>query len=124
MHTHLCECVLDFGPVHAFWLFSFESYNGIMGGFQTNNRSIELQLMRKFLRDQSVQEISFPDCFCSDFEFLFQTAGQTGTLGEIEVEPVQSFRALALLCKGPVQRPICGMRFRSIDVCHHHAWIV
>lgn len=104
MYTHLCECVLDFGPVYAFWLFSFERYNGIMGGFQTNYRSIELQLMRKFLRDQSVQEISFPDCFRSDFESLFQTAGQTGTLGEIEVEPVQSFRALASLCKGPVQR--------------------
>ena len=34
MHNHLCECVLDFGPVYACWLFSFERYNGIMGSFQ------------------------------------------------------------------------------------------
>ena len=40
MHTQLSECVLDFGPVYAFWFFSFERYNGIVGGFQTNNRSI------------------------------------------------------------------------------------
>lgn len=60
MHTHLCERVLDFGPVYAFWLFSFERYNGIVGSFQTNNRSIELQFMRKFLRDQTVQEVAFP----------------------------------------------------------------
>ena len=60
MHTHLTECILDFGPVYAFWLFSFERYNGIMGGFHTNNRSIELQLMQKFIRDQSVRGIPLP----------------------------------------------------------------
>ena len=79
MHTHLCECVLDFCPVFAFWLFSSERYNSIMGGFLSNNHSFELQLMRKFLCDQSVQEISFPDSFHSNFESLFQTAGQSGT---------------------------------------------
>lgn len=103
MHTHLCECVLDFGPVYAFWLFSFERYNGIMGNFQTNNRSIELQLMRKFLRDQAVQEIPCPDTFRSDFEPLIKPMGQSGTLGEMQIEPLQSFRALASLCNGSVQ---------------------
>ena len=29
MHTHLSECMFDFGPAHVFWLFSFERYNGI-----------------------------------------------------------------------------------------------
>lgn len=82
MHTHLSECVLDFGPVYAFWLFSFERYNGIMGGFHTNNRSIEPQLMRKFLRDQSVQGIPLPDSFRAEFEPLIRPVGQTGTLGE------------------------------------------
>ena len=68
MYTHLSECVLDFGPVYAFWLFSFERYNGIMGGFQTNNRSIELQLMRKFVRDQSLQDIPLPESFRAVFQ--------------------------------------------------------
>ena len=103
MHTHLAECILDFGPVYAFWLFSFERYNGIMGGFHTNNRSIELQLMRKFLRDQSVHGITLPSSFRAEFEPLIRPVGQTGTLGETELEPVHSFRALAALCHGPAQ---------------------
>ena len=31
LHCHLKDCVLDFGPVYAFWLFSFERLNGFLG---------------------------------------------------------------------------------------------
>lgn len=31
LHCHLTECVKDFGPVYAFWLFAYERFNGIMG---------------------------------------------------------------------------------------------
>lgn len=31
MHLHLADCLQDFGPFHAFWLFSFERYNGLLG---------------------------------------------------------------------------------------------
>ena len=47
LHCHLKEIILDYGPIHTFWCFSFERYNGILGSIQTNNRSIELQIMRK-----------------------------------------------------------------------------
>jgi hypothetical protein len=47
LHCHLKDVIKDFGPIHSFWCFSFEHYNGILGSFTTNNRSIELQLMRK-----------------------------------------------------------------------------
>ena len=30
LHCHLKECVLDYGPIHSFWCFSFERYNGIL----------------------------------------------------------------------------------------------
>ena len=53
MHSHLIECVKDFGPITAFWLFSFERYNGILGDEPTNNRLIELQLIRRFVQDNS-----------------------------------------------------------------------
>ena len=46
---HLKECIKDFGPVYGFWCFSFERYNGIMGNYHTNNQSIEIQVMRKFV---------------------------------------------------------------------------
>ena len=51
MHCHLASCVKEFGPIHSFWLFPFERYNGILEGQPSNNRSIELQLMRRFLKD-------------------------------------------------------------------------
>ena len=40
LQTHLLECILDYGPVYSFWLFSFERYKGIIGQFKTNQRII------------------------------------------------------------------------------------
>lgn len=48
LHGHLASCVKDYGPVYAFWLFSFERLNGILGSFHTNNRDISAQVMRCF----------------------------------------------------------------------------
>lgn len=31
LSLHLCECSIDFGPLYAFWCFSFERMNGILG---------------------------------------------------------------------------------------------
>src|SRR5436190_15981972 len=28
---HLCECSYDYGPLYAFWYFSFERMNGVLG---------------------------------------------------------------------------------------------
>ena len=49
MHCHLRECVLDYGPLHGFWLYPFERYNGILGAMPNNNRCIEVQIMKRFL---------------------------------------------------------------------------
>lgn len=40
LHLHIKECLLDFGPSHSFWCFSFERYNGILGSFHTNMKRI------------------------------------------------------------------------------------
>ena len=53
MHCHLSSCLKEFGPLHSFWLFPFERYNGVLEGQPTNNRSVELQLMRQFQKDNS-----------------------------------------------------------------------
>lgn len=55
LHLHLKDCLLDYGPVHGFWCFGFERFNGIMGRYHTNSQSIETQLMRKFLREQHIR---------------------------------------------------------------------
>ena len=53
LHAHLTDCISDFGPMASFWLFSFERFNGILGDEPTNNRSIELQLMSRFVKDNA-----------------------------------------------------------------------
>lgn len=58
LHCHLKETVTDYGPIHSFWCFSFERYNGILGSIKTNNRSIELQLMRKVTTLRCIDNIS------------------------------------------------------------------
>ena len=52
-HCHLKERVIDCGPVHAFWFFSFERFNG---------RS-EIQLLPKLLAGQFVWDVKFPSEF-------------------------------------------------------------
>lgn len=53
LHAHLVDCVRDYGPMSSFWLFSFERFNGILGDEHTNNRSIEVQLMDRFMKDNA-----------------------------------------------------------------------
>ena len=60
MHCHVVRCMKDFGPVHSFWLFPFERYNGILGSRPTNNRSVEVQLMRRFHTDNTFSVKSPP----------------------------------------------------------------
>ena len=70
MHLHLCDCLKDYGPLHAFWLYSFERYNGLLGKQPTNNRSIDIQLIKCFLRDNihlemlaTADRMPLADCF-------------------------------------------------------------
>ena len=67
LHCHLKECVIDCGPVHAFWFFSFERFNGILGTMQVNGRSVEIQLMRKLIARRFVSDVKFPNEFQEHF---------------------------------------------------------
>ena len=70
MHGHLKHCILDYGPISSFWLFSFERYNGIFESFPTNTASLEVQFMQRFVREFSVTTAYLPDVFRSDFNTL------------------------------------------------------
>ena len=74
LHCHLKQSLHDYGPIHNFWLFSYERYNGIMETFPSNNRSLEVQLMNKFYREfvlcASVKNL--PEEYISDFGSLVQ----------------------------------------------------
>ena len=62
LHNHLKDCLLDFGPIHVFWCFSFERFNGAFGYFHTNNRAVEIQFMRKIMTAK----------FCDSFHDVLQ----------------------------------------------------
>lgn len=48
LHAHLTDCIRDYGPLHSFWFYAFERYNGLLGNQPTNNRAIEVQLLNRF----------------------------------------------------------------------------
>ncbi|OAD74869.1 hypothetical protein PHYBLDRAFT_167209 [Phycomyces blakesleeanus NRRL 1555(-)] len=53
-HLHLKESIQDFGSIYSFWLFSFEHFNGVLKGFQANQKSsFEKTYMKKFVEDSS-----------------------------------------------------------------------
>lgn len=45
---HLHECMMDYGPLHAFWCFGFERFNGILGSYPNNHQNISVTIMKKF----------------------------------------------------------------------------
>ena len=85
MHGHLRSCMLDYGPLHGFWLYAFERYNGILGNIPHNNHSIEVQIMSKFLRDNEAFNMELPSENTSDFRDIFSdnnTLTPAGSLGD------------------------------------------
>ena len=83
MICHLKECILDYGPLHEFWLFPFERLNGVLGQFPNNNKSIEVQLLKRFMNNQLVTKIPRPTEFQEDFdEFLTNEATLVGSVGK------------------------------------------
>ena len=65
----LQTCRIDYGPVYSFWLFSqFERYNGMLGDFPTNQRSILIQLMRQFQNEQELSNITPPADYSEDLQ--------------------------------------------------------
>lgn len=81
MHNHLKEVLLDYGPVYAFWLFAYERFNGILQHQPNNNHNIEVQVMRRFLQDQSACTLQSPDIFKDELEnFCNLQPSVTGSL--------------------------------------------
>ena len=67
MHGHLKNVVEDYGPVYAFWLFSYERYNGILENQPNHNHAIEAQLMNRFLKDNIAYTFELPNTFSEHF---------------------------------------------------------
>lgn len=81
LHGHLKECILDYGPIHGFWCFPYERYNGLLGEFPNNKKSIEVQLMNRFSRENDVMSTPLPKEFAEVLNQHIPQARQvTGSL--------------------------------------------
>lgn len=87
LHCHLKQCVFDYGPIHNFWLFSYERYNGILENFPSNNRSLEIHLMQRFIQECSLYSAynTLPDIYHSDFQDIFQKDLEPTLQGSLQV---------------------------------------
>lgn len=91
MHCHLHDCIKDFGPLHGFWCYAFERYNGILGNMPNNNRCIEGQLMSRFLRENQALSSLPPNEFSEQLLPVFPTVKHAGSLADTcGVEPMST----------------------------------
>ena len=75
MACHLKDSMLDYGPLPAFWCFSFERYNGILEGMCKSWITPEKQMFSKFLNLQYLSTINIEstDVPREDFVGLLST---------------------------------------------------
>lgn len=91
LHNHIKDCLMDYGPSHAFWCFSFERYNGLLGSFHTNQKAIEPQIMRKFINAQRLHgDISMANLHLMSFPshqkpMSLNTLGDTSDVNVLEM---------------------------------------
>ncbi|KAH7918993.1 hypothetical protein BV22DRAFT_1108228 [Leucogyrophana mollusca] len=59
LSLHIPECLRSFGPVHGWWSFPFERFNGILQRAHTNNKPDELELtfIRSFCRGSNLKSL-------------------------------------------------------------------
>ena len=94
-------CVLDYGAVHNFWLFSLERLSGVLGDFKTNQRAVEIQLMRKFLHEQDIRDLPFPSLFYEQLKPPFHEMQKTST---DPLQDISSAVSLLSLSERPVTK--------------------
>ncbi|KAH9909423.1 uncharacterized protein BXZ73DRAFT_59511 [Epithele typhae] len=102
LSLHLCTCLLLFGPVHGWWAFPFERFNGIIQRLNTNNKidEIPLSYMRLFCLGSRLRHIfdstDWPDEEeFDDLTFAFRQMYPDTTQGSRIVDTVSAASKLA-----------------------------
>jgi ssDNA-binding Zn-finger/Zn-ribbon topoisomerase 1 len=81
LSLHLCECLYDYGPLYAFWCFSFERMNGVLGSLPNSHRTIEAELMRRLMNDNRIKDIASSGIVVKGLELL-ENRTTIGSLSE------------------------------------------
>ena len=59
LHIHLKDTLLNSGPAHATWCFSFERYDQLVGSASANNKSIKISLYEKIFENSNDSVTSY-----------------------------------------------------------------
>ena len=70
MHAHIKTGLYDYGPVHGFWCFTFERFNGVFESFQKNWICPELQIMTKFINCQDIIHMKNTSTSSEEFAWI------------------------------------------------------
>lgn len=70
MACYLKESMLDYGPLPAFWCFSFERYNGILEGMCKSWITPEKQMFSKFLNLQYLNSLKIKHAHLPEEDFV------------------------------------------------------
>ena len=98
MHQHLADCIRNYGPAPAFWLFGFERLNGILGAYKTNRKNVEIQVMKKLLMDLALDDTVQPEKFREIFRPVFEKVqGEKPVLGALASSLVDINASLILV---------------------------
>jgi len=93
LSLHLYECSSDYGPLYAFWCFSFERMNGILGNLPNSNRQIEPELMRRLMFDKQIDSIICSGIETKGLDLLERqpSAGSLSATDQFEADELHRF---------------------------------
>ncbi|GBC17868.2 hypothetical protein GLOIN_2v1775288 [Rhizophagus irregularis DAOM 181602=DAOM 197198] len=93
LSLHLRDCSSDYGPLYAFWCFSFERMNGILGSLPNSNRKIESELMRRLMFDKQIKNIISSGIEVKGLELLNsqRTIGSLSVTDEFSLDEMHRF---------------------------------
>lgn len=77
-------------------------FNGILGAYSTNKRNIEIQLMHKFINQQKVKDLKFPEEYVELYEAVFGSNKQSGSL--YHTSSPESILRLKHMCTAPINQ--------------------
>lgn len=112
MALHIPDVIIDHGPPQAFWCFGYERMNGFLSRMPNSNRSIEVEVMNRYLCDYTMNSIVLPNIkipkplrgiVCEGYEPL-------------EPSIIQSLRVESILESTPIDRFLCQQTVDKGDV--------
>ena len=128
LSLHLQECVQDYGPLYAFWCFSFERINGVLGklifenlwqissflwtvyflgSLPNSHRKIEPELMRRIMNDNQINNIIGSGAATKGLDIL-DTRPSVGSISDNDEFSLEEMEWFLLYSQNIKESPIYG----------------